>query len=100
MIVVTGSVIAKPGQADAVRALSLTHVERSQSEPGCIAHNVSVDCANASRFVFVELWQDMSALMTHFQLDASRAFVRDLRPLLSEEPIMTIFDANEIDPRG
>lgn len=96
MIIVLGSVIAKPGQEDAVRALSLEHVQRSQKEPGCIAHNVSVDCENASRFVFVEYWQDMPALMQHFSLDASQAFVRDLGPLLAEAPSMKIFDADEI----
>lgn len=98
MIIVTGSVLAKPGEEEAVRDLSLTHVKRSQAEPGCIAHNVSVDCENPSRFVFVERWQDMSALMAHFALAESQQFVRDLKPLLAAAPIMDIFDSVAVDP--
>jgi len=96
MIIVLGSVIAKPGQENAVRDLSLTHVKRSRAEPGCIAHNVSEDSENASRFVFVEYWQDMPALMAHFAVQDSQDFVRDLRPLLAETPEMKIFNAEEI----
>jgi quinol monooxygenase YgiN len=46
--------------------------------------------------VFVEYWQDMPALITHFALQDSQDFVRDLQPLLSEKPEMRIFDADEI----
>lgn len=98
MIIVTGSVIAKPGDEEAVLALSLEHVQRSRTEPGCLAHNVSVDQENTSRFVFVEEWADMPALMAHFQLEASQHFVRDLRALLAEPPVMKIFNADEIKP--
>jgi len=98
MIIVLGSAIAKPGQEEAVQELSLSHVQRSQIEPGCIAHNVSVDSENALRFVFVEYWQDMPALLAHFALQDSQDFVRDLQPLLSEKPEMKIFKAEEILP--
>jgi quinol monooxygenase YgiN len=98
MIIVIGSVIAAPGQADAVRDLSLIHVQRSRAEPGCTAHNVSVDCENPSRFVFVEYWQDMAALKAHFALTASQDFVRDLGPLLAAKPEMKIFAAEPASP--
>lgn len=98
MIIVIGSALAAPGQADAVRALSLIHVKRSRAEPGCTAHNVSVDSENSSRFVFVEYWQDMPALMAHFALKESQDFVRDLGPLLAEKPEMEIFDADAVPP--
>lgn len=98
MIIVIGSALAAPGQADAVRALSLVHVKRSRAEPGCTAHNVSVDCENPSRFVFVEYWQDMPALMAHFALKSSQDFVRDLGPLLAEKPEMKIFEAEAVAP--
>lgn len=100
MIIVLGSVVARPGREQAVRDVSLAHVRRSQIEPGCLAHNVSVDCENPARFVFVEHWQDMPALMTHFARDESQSFVRDLQPLLSETPIMKIFRADEVQPKS
>ncbi|MEL6687962.1 MAG: putative quinol monooxygenase [Pseudomonadota bacterium] len=98
MIIVLGSIIAKSGEEDAVKALSLEHVQRSRTEAGCIAHNVSIDCENPSRFVFVEEWADMPALMAHFQLEASQHFVRDLRAHLAEPPVMKMFDADEVSP--
>lgn len=96
MIIVVGSATAILGQEGAVRALSLAHVRRSRTEPGCIAHDVTTDCENSSRFVFVEYWRDMPALMDHFALDDSKAFVRALRPLLSEDPDMKIFHSEPV----
>ena len=51
MIVVTGSVTARPDSFDEVRRLSLEHVHRSRTEPGCISHSVQVDCENPLRLV-------------------------------------------------
>ncbi|MGX1108060.1 putative quinol monooxygenase [Bradyrhizobium elkanii] len=58
MIVVTGSVTARPDSFDEVRRLSLEHVHRSRTEPGCISHAVHVDCENPLRLVFFEQWAD------------------------------------------
>ena len=98
MIILTGSVIAKPEKRAEVLRLSLEHVQRSRAEPGCIRHNVSVDCENDLRFVFVEYWQDMPALMQHFALAASKNFVAELSTCVSAEPEMHIFDAAEVQP--
>ena len=49
MIVVTGSVTARADSFDEVRKLSLEHVHRSRTEPGCISHAVHVDCENPQR---------------------------------------------------
>jgi quinol monooxygenase YgiN len=98
MIIVIGSAIAALGQENAVRDLSLLHVARSRTEPGCAAHNVSVDSENPSRFVFVEYWQDMAALKAHFALKVSQDFVRDLGPLLAAKPDMNIFAAEPVSP--
>lgn len=99
MIIVIGSIVAKPGETSEVLALSLEHVKRSQKEPGCLTHTVSVDCENPLRFVFVEKWADMAALQVHFALAESQKFVRDLTPYLSAKPEMKIYDAGEISAR-
>lgn len=49
MIVVTGSVTAREETFDEVRRLSLQHVHRSRAEPGCISHDVHVDCEHPMR---------------------------------------------------
>ena len=97
MIVVTGSVTARPDSFDEVRRLSLEHVHRSRDEPGCISHAVHVDCENPLRLVFFEQWADTAALAAHFAVPASREFVRSLRSLAAAAAPIDIYDAHKIE---
>ena len=96
MIVVIGDAVAKSETFDEVRRLSLEHVHRSRTEPGCISHAVHIDCENPLRFVFVEQWADRQALIAHFQVPASREFVKALRSMLSEPSTIQIYDATRL----
>ena len=93
MIIVIGSVVTAPETHNAILDLCLEHVARSRTEPGCIAHNVHVDCEDPARLVFVEYWADMPALLAHFDVPASRDFVKRLRKLSPAPTDMKIFDA-------
>ena len=93
MIIVFGSVVTTPDTHRAILDLSLEPVARSRAEPGCIAHNVHVDCEDPARLVFVEYWADMPALLAHFDVPASRDFVKSLRKLSPAPTEMKIFDA-------
>ena len=97
MILVTGSVVAREDSFDEVCRLSLEHVQRSRTEPGCISHTVHVDCENPLRLVFIEQWADRAALAAHFAVSASRNFVRALHPLASGVPDIQIYDATKLE---
>ena len=97
MIVVTGSVTAKPDTFNEVRRLSLEHVHRSRAEPGCISHAVHVDCENPLKLVFFEQWADRAALLTHFAVPASRDFVRSLQSLAAAATTIEIYDSTKVD---
>ena len=97
MIVVTGSVTARPDTFDEVRRLSLQHVHRSRSEPGCISHAVHIDCENPLRLAFIEQWADRAALRTHFAVPASRDFVGALQSLAAATTTIEIYDATKVD---
>ncbi|WP_441235760.1 putative quinol monooxygenase [Bradyrhizobium sp. 930_D9_N1_4] len=97
MIVVTGSVTARPETFDEVRRLSLAHVHRSREEPGCISHAVHVDCENPLRLVFFEQWADRAALATHFAVPASGEFVRSLRSLAMGPTTLELYDASKLE---
>jgi quinol monooxygenase YgiN len=97
MIVVTGSVTARKDSLDEVTKLSLEHVHRSRSEPGCISHAVHIDCENPLRLVFIEQWADRAALLTHFAVPASRDFVRALQPLAAGSTTIEIYDATRLE---
>ncbi|HET9205456.1 MAG TPA: putative quinol monooxygenase [Burkholderiaceae bacterium] len=96
MVIVLASVMLKPGRLDEALALSLQHVARSRAEAGCLAHAVHRDSEDAQRIVFVERWIDRAALAAHFQVPASRAFVKALAGLASAPPQMTLYEASEI----
>jgi len=81
MIVVVGSVQVKEGCLAEALALSLDHVQRSRSEPGCVSHCVSQDAQDSKRLLFVEEWHDQAALLEHFKVPESRAFAKQLAGL-------------------
>jgi quinol monooxygenase YgiN len=97
MILVTGSVTAREECLNEVRQLSLEHVQRSRSEPGCISHAVHIDCENPLRLVFVEQWTDSAALLEHFAVPASRDFVRALQPLAATATTLEIYQASRVE---
>ena len=97
MIVVTGSVTARKDSFDEVRKLSLEHVHRSRTEPGCISHAVHVDCEDPLKLVFFEQWADRAALLAHFAVPASRDFVKQLQSLAAAATTIQIYDATKLD---
>ena len=96
MILVTGSILAREDRFDEVLASCLAHVERSRTEPGCIAHDVHVDCQNPMRLFFFEQWADEPALRTHFAVEGSKAFVKSLKGRIVETTGTQIYRAESI----
>ena len=96
MILITGSIVARPDTYGTLLKASLEHVHRSRAEPGCIAHDVHVDCENALRLVFVEKWRDKAAVDAHFKVKGSNDFVSAARQLGAEPPAIEIFDTSPI----
>lgn len=96
MVIVTGSVTAKDEHVDEVERLSLEHVRRSRTEPGCLLHSVHRDVEDPRRFVFLEHWTDREALLTHFGVPASGAFVEAATALAAGAPSISIFAAEPI----
>jgi quinol monooxygenase YgiN len=96
MIIVTGSIVARPDTIEPLIALSLEHVRRSRGEAGCLAHAVHRDVENPLRLVFVEHWADRAALMTHFRVPDSLDFVQKASRLAAEAPEMALFEATPL----
>jgi quinol monooxygenase YgiN len=92
VIIVTGSVRARPEALDEVLALSLEHVHRSRAEPGCILHSVHQDVEDPLTVVFLEHWEDREKLETHFSVPASGEFVVAVTALAAEPPVINIYE--------
>lgn len=97
-VVVTGSIVARPEHFDELLRLSLEHVRRSRAEPGCIAHAVHRDVENPLRLVFVEEWADRAALLAHFAVPASRAFVKAAAGFAAAAPAMALYEVDVLTP--
>jgi quinol monooxygenase YgiN len=96
MILVIGRVQVELEHLDQAVASSQEHVRRSRTEPGCISHDVHRDLEEPGRLVFVERWSDHAALMQHFAVAESQAFVAALRQLATQPPTIEIFDATKL----
>ncbi len=90
MLIVTGTVTARPDTLDAMLEAALEHVRRSRTEPGCLQHGVAIDAENPLTLVFYEEWQDRAALDAHFQVPGSLAFVKAMRSLAAGQTAMKI----------
>ena len=81
MLIVTGSVTARPETFEALRRAAQDHVIRSRIEPGCLTHSLQIDCENPLRLVFYEEWVDRAPLDVHFARPGSGDFMRAVREL-------------------
>jgi quinol monooxygenase YgiN len=98
MIIVTGSVKARPEMLDEVLRLSLEHVHRSRLEAGCLLHSVHRDVEDDHRIVFLERWADREALDAHFQVPESGAFAIAVGELAAAPPTIEIYDCPSEPP--
>lgn len=96
MIIITGSVLTKPETHSELVVLCTQHSARSRAEPGCIAHNVHVDCENPARLVFIEQWADAAAVRAHFAEPQSSGFVKTITRLAAAPPEMALFLADAL----
>jgi len=96
VVIVTGSIEARPDTIDRILELGLAHVRRSRQEPGCLLHSIHRDVENDLRVVFIEQWEDPEALEAHFNVPESGAFVREATALAHRPPEMSIFETRSL----
>jgi quinol monooxygenase YgiN len=98
VVIVTGSITAREEHVDEIERLSLEHVRRSRTEPGCLLHSVHRDVEDPLRFVFLEHWADQESLRRHFEVPASGRFVETAAALAAEPPSISVFAAEPMAP--
>ena len=65
MIVVTATLIANPGQEDALSDACAAGLATTRQEAGCVQYECGRSIDNPRQFQFVEVWQDWDALKAH-----------------------------------
>jgi len=96
MIIVTGTLHARPETLAEVLALSRAHIQRSRAEAGCLEHGMAIDVDDPMRLVFFERWADPAAIGVHLKLPASREFGKQVGALVDQPPTLSIFEASEV----
>lgn len=96
MIIVTGSIMARPDTFEALLAVGIAHVERSRREDGCLHHSVQTDPSDPLRLFFYERWRDMAALQAHFRVPESGAFMAEVRALAADSDGIQIYEATAL----
>lgn len=92
MIIVTGSVTAKPETFAELRQASLDHVHRSRTEDGCLLHSVHIDVENPLRLFFYKHWRDMASLKAHGKAAGSLAFLAQIGALAASSEAIQIHE--------
>jgi len=77
-----GTLIAKPGQRDALLAL-LLETSRAGRMPGCWLYVVSEVPSEPDAISIVEVWDDKAAHDASLQLDSVRSVIAKGRPLIA-----------------
>ena len=95
MIIVTGSVLARPDTLDKMLRISIDHVHRSRREPGCLNHGVYQSAEDPHRLFFYEQWADQTAIEAHFEVPASIEFATALGKMASERPTIEVLTVAE-----
>jgi quinol monooxygenase YgiN len=98
MIIVIGSVTARPNSFEALKQACLDHTRRSRTEPGCLSHAVHVDVEDPLRMFFFERWSDMAALRIHFTTPGTATFLAAAREHAASSERITTYQADETAP--
>ncbi len=96
MILVAGIVTASADTIGEMLRVSTEHVHRSRKEPGCISHHVSIDADDPLTLHFIERWESIEALKTHFRVPESRAIWKRLQELAAHPGAMHLYEAVEV----
>jgi quinol monooxygenase YgiN len=96
VIIVTGTVKVRPDQIDEALRVSLEHVHRSRTEPGCLVHSVHRDVEDPLTLFFFEQWTDRGALSAHFAVPGSVDFVNAVAELATERPVLNMYEATTL----
>lgn len=96
MIVITGSVTARPDTLDALVTAGLDHSRRSRGEDGCLSHRCYRDLEEPLRIFFYEQWRDMAAVRTHFAHPDTRIIMGAISALAAGSEGPVILDAEAV----
>ena len=98
IVIVTGDIVARPGEFAPLFAETRAHSARSRGEPGCLSHDCFQDPDNPNRIVFLERWRDGDTLRAHFGTPGVAQLMAAFARHADERGTMQVYDATEGAP--
>jgi len=83
---IVAEIAAKPGRAEALRAVLLAMIQPSVAEAGCRQYELHEDRDEPTRFFFVERWADAAAFDFHCATPHFRQLGPAIQDLIAAPP--------------
>lgn len=97
MIIVHGSIPIRPDCRERALELAKTMTEATQSEMGCISYDFYVGLSDPNTLMLFQEWENMDALMGHFQTEHMDEFLRELPQVVSGEITTRRYAVQSVD---
>lgn len=79
-------VVARSGQAEALKSLMLEVTELARENPGCLRFELLQGNASPEEFVTLGEWQNDAAFQSHFRSGYMDEFMREIPELVDHPP--------------
>jgi quinol monooxygenase YgiN len=97
MIIVHGSIPVLPDCRERALELARRMIEATRSETGCISYDFYVGLSDPNTLMLFQEWENMEALMGHFQTDHMEEFLRELPKVVSGEIVTRRYAVQSVD---
>jgi quinol monooxygenase YgiN len=100
MIIVHGMIPIRPDCRERALKLARGMSEATRAEPGCISYDFYVGLSDPNTLMLFQEWENMDALMRHFQTAHMEEFLRRLPTVVSGEIITRRYAVQSMDEEG
>jgi quinol monooxygenase YgiN len=97
MIIVQGTIPIRPDCREQALKLARGMTEATRAEPGCISYDFYVGLSDPNTLMLFQEWENMEALMRHFQTSHMEEFLRALPAVVSGEVTTRRYAVQSVD---
>ncbi|TDJ37517.1 MAG: antibiotic biosynthesis monooxygenase [Gammaproteobacteria bacterium] len=97
MIIVHGTIPLREDRRDRALELARVMADATQAEPGCVSYDFYIGLRDPNTLMVFQEWEDMDALMAHFQTAHMESFLRELPELTSGDITTRRYAVQSVD---
>ena len=97
MIIVHGTIPILPDCRERALELARRMTDATRTEIGCISYDFYVGLSDPNTLMLFQEWENMEALMGHFQTDHMEEFLRELPKVVSGEITTRRYAVQSVD---